>query len=93
LIYGLTKKNIRFNPRITILDLPIINKVENKSILFDELVEITQGLTLYRRSTLIEKYGAKKAEEIVTKRLFHCDYKKTLLLKKNYLDEMFLVIL
>jgi len=48
-------------------------------------VEITQGLTLYRRTTLVGMFGKAKAEEIVTKRLFHSDKKVDSTYKKELL--------
>jgi hypothetical protein len=75
----------RFNPRIAGREASLIQKVERASVPLSELVEFTQGLTLYRRSSLAARFGAKRAEEIVTRRLFHSDrrvddtYKKELL--------------
>ncbi|MCL6106117.1 MAG: hypothetical protein M1309_02020 [Actinobacteria bacterium] len=42
-------------------------------------------MTLYRRSSLAEKYGRSRAEEIVNGRLFHCDHQKDGTFKKELL--------
>lgn len=77
----------RFNPRIGEKDVQLITKIGKNRTQLANIVEITQGLTLYRRSTLIEKFGKKKAEEIVTRRLFHSDHKKNKTFKKELLGE------
>ena len=77
------QKTLRFNPRITENDARVIQKIEQRSIPLGEIVEVTQGLTLYRRSTLSERFGAKRAEEIVATRAFHCDHKKDETFKKE----------
>ena len=78
---------VSFNPRICAQDIPVLTRVENERITLGEIVELTQGLTLYRRSTLTEKFGTKKAEEIVTKRLFHSDHRKDKTFKKELLGK------
>ena len=80
-----TVKRAAFNPRITACDLPIIQKVETGRTPLGEFVDITQGLTLYRLSTLTKKFGAERAKEIVKKRLFHANYKKDKTYKKELL--------
>jgi predicted RNA methylase len=76
---------LRFNPRIVDGDYEIIHKVLDSAIRLEEIVELTQGLTLYRKSTLTEKFGKAKAEEIVEKRLFHANRKKDRTFKKELL--------
>jgi hypothetical protein len=75
----------RYNPRISKDDSKTILKIENDTTKLGDMVEISQGLTLYRRSTLAEIYGKAKAEEIVIKRLFHSDHKKNKTFKKELL--------
>ncbi|MBU1694320.1 MAG: N-6 DNA methylase, partial [Verrucomicrobia bacterium] len=82
-----THPRIAFNPRVTSADLPVINKIEQDRIPLKDVVEITQGLTLYRRSTLTQEFGEKRAEEIVSKRLFHATYKKNKTFKKELLGK------
>jgi predicted type IV restriction endonuclease len=77
--------NLRFNPRIASKEINVIEKAEKGSINLGKIVDITQGLTLYRRSSLAEKYGRSRAEEIVTGRLFHSDHKKDETFKKELL--------
>ncbi|MBU4405046.1 MAG: N-6 DNA methylase, partial [Acidobacteria bacterium] len=83
----LKQSNIRFNPRIVLSDLEIFDKIFLDSVNLGKIVEISQGLTLYRRSTLTELYGKIKAEEIVEKRLFHANYKKDQTFKKELLGK------
>jgi hypothetical protein len=83
----LKQSKIRFNPRIVISDLDVFDKMFLDSVNLGEIVEISQGLTLYRRSTLTELYGKTRAEEIVEKRLFHANYKKDKTFKKELLGK------
>ena len=83
----LCKPSIRFNPRILLKDLTIFDKIILNSIHLSTLVEISQGLTLYRKSTLIEKYGKAKADDIFEKRLFHANCKKDNTFKKELLGK------
>ncbi|MCD6487059.1 MAG: N-6 DNA methylase [Syntrophobacterales bacterium] len=75
----------RFNPRISQDDARLIVKTETGTFILGSIVEISQGLTLYRRSTLAKQYGKTRAEEIVSKRLFHSDHKKDHTFKKELL--------
>jgi len=75
----------RFNPRISQNDAQLIEKIERGSFPLGSIVEVSQGLTLYRRSTLAKLYGKARAEEIVSKRLFHSDHKKDDTFKKELL--------
>jgi type I restriction-modification system DNA methylase subunit len=75
----------RFNPRITESDARLILKMEKGSFPLNDIVEVSQGLTLYRRSTLAKQYGKARADEIVSKRLFHSDHKKDDTFKKELL--------
>ncbi|MDP2683098.1 MAG: N-6 DNA methylase [Deltaproteobacteria bacterium] len=87
IILGTWQKHprFRFNPRISKEDSKIILKVEKNTFDLGAIVEISQGLTLYRRSTLAALHGKAKAEEIVTKRLFHAECKKDDTYKKELL--------
>ncbi len=76
---------VRFNPRINAADLRVLRRFEKGTEKLGAIVDITQGLTLYRRSTLVEKFGRAKAEEIVSKRLFHSHRKKNKTYKKELL--------
>jgi hypothetical protein len=76
---------LRFNPRVSPDDSGLLTKLGQDALPLSEAVEITQGLTLYRRSTLIAEFGKAKAEEIVTQRLFHSDRKKNRTYKKELL--------
>ena len=73
----------RFNPRIYVEDMPILDKIEYFGSNLGKFVEISQGLTLYRRTTLAEKFGKAKSEQIVNERLFHSNYKKDDTFKKE----------
>jgi len=75
----------RFNPRISQEDARLMVKIECNSFLLGSIVEVSQGLTLYRRSTLAKRYGKARAEEIVSKRLFHADHRKDETFKKELL--------
>jgi len=77
--------SLRFNPRISRADFATLAKVSQQAIPLGELVEISQGLTLYRLSTLTERYGEKKAKEIVNNRLFHSNKKRDKTFKKELL--------
>ena len=55
----------RFNPRISQDDARLIVKTETGTFTLESIVEISQGLTLYRRSTLAKQFGKTRAEEIV----------------------------
>jgi len=76
-----------FNPRISAHDLPIIRKIERGAEPLDNFIELTQGLTLYRRSTLAKEFGIKRADEIVKKREFHANRKKNKTYKKELLGK------
>ncbi len=76
---------LRFNPRITSADARVLRKFERGVVQLGSIVDITQGLTLYRRSTLSQQFGRAKAEEIVSKRLFHSHRKKDKSYKKELL--------
>jgi type I restriction-modification system DNA methylase subunit len=78
-------KRFRFNPRVNAADVPIIAQIEQNTASFGSLVELTQGLTLYRHSTLIEMFGKKKADKIMEERSFHSDHKKNKTFKKELL--------
>jgi hypothetical protein len=78
-------KRFRFNPRVTVADVPLLSSIEKNSVPFGSLVSLTQGLTLYRLSTLTEKFGKAKAKKIVKNRLFHSDHKKNKTYKKELL--------
>jgi hypothetical protein len=75
----------RFNPRISTEDTQVLRRVAIGTRPLAGFVEITQGLTLYRRSTLVREFGKARAEEIVTKRLFHADRKKNKTFRKELL--------
>ena len=79
------KKHIRFpfNPRVSEEDVSIILKAEKLSVPLEQLAEISQGLTLYRRSTLAQRFGKRKADEIISKRLFHSGYRKDASFRKE----------
>jgi len=66
-------------------DQQVISRIEENTVPLSDFVEITQGLTLYRRSTLAKIHGKAKAEEIVTKRSFHATSKKDDTYKKELL--------
>jgi len=76
-------KRFRFNPRVIATDVPLIAQVERNSVPFGSLVELTQGLTLYRLSSLVERYGKAKAEKIMETKGFHADHKKDKTFKKE----------
>jgi type I restriction-modification system DNA methylase subunit len=78
-------KRFRFNPRVTVTDVPLISQIEKDSVPFGSLVSLTQGLTLYRLSTLTEMYGKAKAIKTVEERRFHSDRKKNKTFKKELL--------
>ena len=78
-----TTPSLRFNPRISDADAPILAKVTLGSLPLGGYVEITQGLTLYRRSSLIEMFGSRRAEEIVVNREFHATSKKNKTFKRE----------
>lgn len=78
---------LRFNPRILNKDLSIMEKVQKNTVVLGELVAISQGLTLYRLSTLTEKFGKTKANEIVENRLFHSNIKENDTYKKELLGK------
>jgi len=78
-------KRFRFNPRVSAADVPLLSQIEKDSVLFGSLVSLTQGLTLYRLSTLTETYGKTKAIKIVEERRFHSDHKKNKTFKKELL--------
>jgi type I restriction-modification system DNA methylase subunit len=80
-----THKRFRFNPRVTTSDVPLLVQIGKNAVTFGSIVSLTQGLTLYRRSTLVEKFGKKKAEKIVQERRFHAAYKKDKSFKKELL--------
>ena len=46
-----TNPTLRFNPRVAEADFILLEKLASKTVPFGSLVEITQGLTLYRRSS------------------------------------------
>jgi len=77
--------SLRFNPRVSGHDQQVISRIEENTVPLSDFVEITQGLTLYRRSTLAKIHGKAKAEEIVTKRSFHATSKKDDTYKKELL--------
>ncbi len=79
------RPRLRFNPRVASADVPVLARIEKGAVSLADFVDITQGLTLYRRSTLTEQFGSRKAEEIVSKRLFHSDHKKNKTFKKELL--------
>jgi hypothetical protein len=54
----------------------VVCRIERDSKPLEDYVEISQGLTLYRRSTLAARHGEAEAERIVSQRLFHADHKK-----------------
>ena len=76
---------LRFNPRISPKDSTLLERFGRGAIPFGTAVEITQGLTLYRRTTLAAMFGKAKAEEIVTQRLFHSDKMKDSTYRKELL--------
>jgi len=77
--------NVRFNPRISSKDINILLKIGKTWFNLVDVVELTQGLTLYRKSTLIKKFGRAKGEDIVKRRLFHAAFKKDDTYKKELL--------
>jgi adenine-specific DNA-methyltransferase len=79
----LANKRFRFNPRVIAADVPLIAQVEKDSVPFGSLVELTQGLTLYRLSSLVERYGKAKAEKIMETKGFHANHKKNKTFKKE----------
>ncbi len=84
---SLWRKNpvFRFNPRIGAGETSLLARFHQQVIPLGSVVDITQGLTLYRRSTLAQEFGRKKAEEIVAKRLFHSHRRKNKTYKKELL--------
>jgi adenine-specific DNA-methyltransferase len=78
-------RRFRFNPRVGAKDIPLLLKIEKDSAPFGSICDLTQGLTLYRRSSLVERFGKAKADAIMKGRLFHSDRKKDKTFKKELL--------
>ena len=78
-------KRFRFNPRVSAIDVPLVSQIEKDSVPFGSLVSLTQGLTLYRLSSLTEMYGKEKAVKVMEERRFHSDHKKNKTFKKELL--------
>lgn len=76
-------KRFRFNPRVSAVDVPLLSRIEKSTVPFGSLVSLTQGLTLYRLSSLVEMYGKAKAVKIMEERGFHSDHKKNKTFKKE----------
>ncbi len=61
----------------------IILKIRKSKFIINDLCEVSQGYIPYRRRDLIKKFGVKKGNEIVDKRLWHSEKKEI-----NYLQEI-----
>jgi len=75
--------NMTINVRVGPDERRILSRIEANLVCLGDLTEISQGLTLYRRSTLAKRYGKRRAEEIIENRLFHANYQKDNTFKKE----------
>ncbi len=77
-------EDLKISLNISDKDFNILKKIQTAGEELGKKFEVSQGYIPYRRADLIKRYGKKKGDEIVDKRLWHSDSK----INGNYKQEI-----